>query len=81
MRYKVWQSKSSMLEEFMLECVTRAKGSSVSWAELYVRYRRWCADKGLNPCQRTCLANVLIACALKASCELAPRARMFFVSM
>jgi len=33
----------------MLECVTRAKGSSVSWAELYVRYRRWCADKGLNP--------------------------------
>jgi hypothetical protein len=24
----------------------KAKGSSVSWAELYVCYRRWCADKG-----------------------------------
>jgi hypothetical protein len=40
--------KTGTVERFMLACVGRAKGSSVSWAELYVRYRRWCADDGLG---------------------------------
>src|SRR5262249_11754115 len=32
---------------FMFDCVSRAKGKNVSWAELYVRYRRWCAEQDL----------------------------------
>ena len=39
-----WQG----VERFMLACVGPAKGSSVSWAELYTRYRRWCSDEGLS---------------------------------
>jgi hypothetical protein len=40
--------KTGTVEKFMLACVSRAKGSSVSWAELYVRYRRWCTDAGVS---------------------------------
>ena len=36
------------VEKFMLACVGRAKGSSLSWAELYSRYRRWCSDNELT---------------------------------
>ena len=39
--------KTGSIEQFMLACVGRAKGKSVSWAELYVRYRRWCAEQNL----------------------------------
>src|SRR5262249_25487658 len=39
--------KKGTVEKFMLSCVKHAKGSSVSWAELYVRYRRWCADESV----------------------------------
>jgi|SRR5581483_11338 len=38
-------AKTGSVEDFMLACVGRAKGKSVSWAELYVRYRRWCAEQ------------------------------------
>jgi len=41
--------KTGSVEQFMLACVGRAKGKSVSWAELYVRYRRWCAEQTLRP--------------------------------
>jgi hypothetical protein len=34
-------------ELFMLASVTYTKGSSLSWAELYVRYCQWCAEQGL----------------------------------
>jgi hypothetical protein len=40
--------KAGSVEKFMLACVTRAKGSTVSWAELYIRYHRWCADGNLT---------------------------------
>jgi hypothetical protein len=39
--------KTGSVEDFMLACVGRAKGKNVSWAELYVRYRRWCAEHDL----------------------------------
>jgi len=39
--------KKGTVEKFMLSCVKHVKGSSVSWAELYVRYRRWCADESV----------------------------------
>jgi hypothetical protein len=39
--------KTGSVEQFMLACVGRAKGKRVSWAELYVRYRRWCAEQNL----------------------------------
>ena len=40
--------KRGTVEKFMLACVGRAKGSRVSWGELYVRYRRWCAEEGFS---------------------------------
>jgi hypothetical protein len=36
------------IEQFMLERLTRAKGSKVSWADLFLHYRKWCADNGLT---------------------------------
>jgi hypothetical protein len=33
------------VDGFLLACVTKAKGASVSWAELFTRYRRWCAEQ------------------------------------
>jgi hypothetical protein len=33
------------VESFMLTCVKRARGATVTWAELYVRYRRWCEEQ------------------------------------
>jgi hypothetical protein len=39
--------KTGSVEQFMLACVGRAKGKSVSWAELYVRYHRWCTEQNL----------------------------------
>lgn len=41
--------KRGNIEAFLLACVGKAKGSSVSWAELYVRYRRWCEESSLEP--------------------------------
>jgi hypothetical protein len=40
-------TKTGNVESFVLACVGRAEGSTVSWAELYVRYRRWCAEQNL----------------------------------
>jgi hypothetical protein len=37
------------LDSFMLACVVRARGSKVSWAELFTRYRRWCSEQDLTP--------------------------------
>ena len=37
------------MDNFLLACVGRARGSKVSWAELYTRYRRWCADRQSEP--------------------------------
>ena len=41
----VQPAKPGSVDQFLLACVGRAKGSNVSWAELYVRYRRWCAEQ------------------------------------
>ena len=30
---------------FLLACLKRAKGATVTWAELYVAYRRWCDEQ------------------------------------
>src|SRR5262249_37323235 len=41
-------SKTGSVEQFMLACVCRAKGKSVSWARLSMRCRRWCAEQNLT---------------------------------
>jgi hypothetical protein len=43
----VQPSQTGSIDKFMLACVGRAKGSNLSWAELYVRYRRWCSEQSL----------------------------------
>jgi len=40
--------RTGPVEKFLLACVGPAKGSTVSWAELYVRYSRWCSDEGFT---------------------------------
>jgi hypothetical protein len=37
--------RPATIDSFMLACVVRAKGSKVSWAELFTRYRRWCSEQ------------------------------------
>jgi hypothetical protein len=37
------------VDDFLLACVGRARGSKVSWAEPYTRYRRWRADRQCEP--------------------------------
>jgi hypothetical protein len=55
--------KTGSVEEFMLACVCRAKGKSVSWAELYVRYRlgptvRSAAARGRGSrCRHSCASG------------------------
>jgi hypothetical protein len=37
--------RPTSVDSFMLACVAHAKGSKVSWAELFTRYRRWCSEQ------------------------------------
>jgi hypothetical protein len=48
--------------KFLIDCVTAAKGSRVSWVELYVHYHKWCADKNLTPLEASIFGRRLDDC-------------------